>query len=100
MMELTPPTLETLRPLFSTKADAKRYRKLVILYLAELKRDQDEIAAETARIRASFPKREPTVLGDDFLARFHYVRSGGTAVRRNRKRELKRLSKQVSSVYA
>lgn len=90
-MDYTPPSLETLRPFFATKAEAKRYRKQIIQYLAELKRDADEIEAETQRIRDSFPKREPAVLGDDFIARWAYIRGCGTAVRRNRKRELKRL---------
>lgn len=100
MTDFTPPALETLLPFFATKAEAKRYRKQICQYLAELKHDADEIAAETARIRAMFPQRVPSNLGDDFLARYHYVTAGGTAVKRNRRRELKRQAKNKAAIYA
>ena len=81
-------------PLFSTKADAKRYRKAVLEYVADLERDRLEFEAEKARILANFPKREPTCLGDDFIARWAYVSSGGTAIRRKHRRELKQQRKR------
>lgn len=88
------PTLDELIPLFPTKADAKRYRKEVLKYVAECERDAAEIAAETARIKAMFPERKPLELGYDFLAYWHELSSGGTAIRRKRRRELKKLKKQ------
>lgn len=91
------PSLDDLLPLFPTKAEAKRYRKQVIEYVNECQKDFEEIASETVRIRNSFLKREPAILGDDFLARWHYLTNGGTAIRRNRKRELKR-QKSLRSV--
>lgn len=90
----TYPDLNDLIPLFPTKAAAKRYRKQVIEYVNQCEQDRIEAEQEVARIRASFPKWERAELGDDFLARFHYVTSGGTAIRRNRKRELKQLAKR------
>lgn len=84
------PSLSDLIPLFPTKAAAKRYRKQVIQYVNEQLRDAAEIEYETIRIRSSFPKWEPAQLGDDFIAKWHYVTGGGTTIRKNRRRELKR----------
>lgn len=106
---------------FSVRGQKRHQRRIDLHYTtlwAELKAicppltsDVDtwaaEADAEAARIRASFPKREPAVLGDDFFQGKLCFCKGGTAVRRNARREAKRQHKaqqrqqrQAQAVYA
>ena len=94
------PRLQELERYFATRGAAKRVRKSILEQAATCtwcsessEWDDTEAEKEKARILASFGKREPLSLDEDFIARFHYYRGGGTAIRRNRKRELKRQQK-------
>ncbi len=80
-------------PLFTTKAEAKRYRKQVLEHVAHEAELQAEFETERNRILASFGTREPAKLGDDFIAKWAYVSTGGTTIRKQRRRELRKATK-------
>ena len=78
------------RRFFATNAAHKRHLKAV----AKISADQE---TESAAIRASFPRHNVFVPGDDFIATFAASRAKraafwdvGTATRRNLRREMKR----------